>query len=99
MKGSPGEEGEPPGETEQDGETSDAAQVCQHSPVRRLVLGVLLLDPGQLNHDQDEDQQAQSKDQGEVGHHAHVEGDVITQPAARGRHKPSFAQKRASMML
>ncbi|TNN38779.1 hypothetical protein EYF80_051054 [Liparis tanakae] len=67
----PGEQGEPPGETQQDDEAGDAAQVGHHAPVGQLVLGVLLFDPGQLDHDDDEDQQAQSEDQEEVGHHAH----------------------------
>lgn len=84
VEGPPGEQGEPPGEAEQDDEASDAAQVCQQPPVWRLVLGVLLLDPGQLDHNHDEDQQGQSKDQEEVGHHAHIEGGVITQPTATG---------------
>lgn len=84
VEGSPGEQGKPPGEAEQDDEASDAAHICHHSPVRRLVLGVLLLDPGQLDHNHDKDQQAQRKDQDEVGHHAHIEGDVITQPTATG---------------
>lgn len=83
-EGPPGKQGEAPGEAEQDDQARDAAHVCQHSPVGGLVLGVLPLDAGQLDHDHDEDKQAESKDQEEVGHHAHVEGHVITQPAAAG---------------
>ena len=86
VEGSPGEQSEPPREAEQDDEAGDAAQVRQHPPVGRLVLRVLPLDPGQLDHDDDEDQQAQHKDQEEVGHHAHVEGDVVTQPTAAEAH-------------
>lgn len=47
-------------------------------------MGVLPLDAGQLDHDHDEDEQAECEDQEEVGDHAHVEGDVVTQPAAAG---------------
>lgn len=83
-EGPPGKQGEPPGEAQEDGQACDAARVCQHSPPGGLVVGVLPLDAGQLDHDHDEDQQAESEDQEEVGHHAHVEGDVITQPAAAG---------------
>lgn len=87
VEGSPGEQGEPPGEAEQDDEASDAAQVCQQSPVGRLVLWVLFLDAGQLDHNHDEDQQAQDKDQEEVGHDAHIEGHVLTQPTATGEQR------------
>lgn len=48
-------------------------------------MGVLLLDPGQLDHDDDENHQAQSKNQEKIGHHAHIEGDIIAQPTATGR--------------
>ncbi len=82
MDGSPGKQGATPGETKQDDDASDAAHVCQQTPVRRLVVGVLFLDPGQLDHNHDEDQQAQSKDQEEVGHHTHIEGGIITYPTA-----------------
>lgn len=84
VEGPPGEQGEPPGEAEQDDEASDAAQVCHHASVWRRVLGVLLLDPGQLDHDHNEDQQAEGKHKDEVGDHAHVEGNVVLQPAAAG---------------
>lgn len=87
VEGSPGEQGEPPGEAEQDDEAGDAAHVRQQSPVGRLVLWVLLLDPGKLDHNRNEDQQAQNKDQEEVGHHAHVEGHVLTQPTATGEQR------------
>lgn len=84
QEGPPGKEGEAPGEAQQDHQAADAAYVCQQPPAGGLVVGVLPLDAGQLDHDQDEDEQAQSKDQEEVGDHARVEGDVITQPAAAG---------------
>lgn len=83
-EGPPGEEGEAPGEPEQDSEAADAAHVPQHAPAGRLVVGVLPLDAGQLDQDHYEDQQAESEDQEKVGDHAHVEGDVVTQPAATG---------------
>lgn len=82
-EGPPGEEGQSPGEPEQDGEAADAAHVSQHAPAGRLVVGVLPLDAGQLDHDHDEDEQAESEDQEEVGDHAHVEGDIVPQPAAK----------------
>lgn len=50
-------------------------------------MGVLLLDPRQLHHHNDEDHEAQNKDEEEVGHHAHIEGNVITQPTAVGGHR------------
>lgn len=83
-EGPPGEKGQAPGEPQQDGQAGDAAHVRQHAPARALVVGVLPLDAGQLDHDQDEDEQAESEDREEVGHHARVEGDIVTQPAARG---------------
>lgn len=84
VEGSPGKQGEPPGEAQQHDEANDAAHVFHHPPVGSLVLGVLLFDPGQLHQDDDEAQQAQTEDQEEVGHHAHIEGDVVTQPTATG---------------
>lgn len=48
-------------------------------------MGVLLLDTWKLSHNNDEGQQAQDKDQEEIGHHTHIEGYVITQPAATER--------------
>lgn len=94
VEGSPGEQGEPPGEAEQDDEASDASHIRHHSPVGGLVLGVLLLDPGQLDHNDNEDHHAQNKHHKEVGHHAHIEGDVITQPTATGgdrqRHRKTY---------
>lgn len=85
----PGQQSEAPAEAQQHQETHDAAQVRQHSPVGRLVLGVLPLDPGQLHHHHDEDQQAQCEDQAKVGHHRHIESHVVAQPAAKGRNKNS----------
>lgn len=48
---------------------------------------VLLLDPGQLDHDDDEDHQTHDKNEEEVGDHAHIKGDVVTQPAATETHE------------
>lgn len=83
-QGPPGEEGEAPGEPQQDGQAADAAHLRQQAPAGGLVLRVLTLDAGQLDQNQDEDQQAEREDQEEVGHHAHVEGQVVPQPAAAG---------------
>ena len=86
----PGEQSEAPGEAEQDDEAAHAAHVRHHASVRSLVLRVLPLDPTQLDHDHDEDQQAHGEDRQEVRHHAHVEGDVVTQPTATGGHKQKW---------
>ena len=77
----PGEESEAPGEAQQEGEPGHAAQVVQARAVL-VVVGVLPLDPLQLHHDHHEHGQVQHKDQAEVRHHAHVEGNIILEPAA-----------------
>lgn len=78
----PGEQSEAPGEAQQNHQARDAAGIGQNPPVGGLVMGILPLDPSQLDHHDDEDHHADGEDQEEVGHHPHVEGDVITQPAA-----------------
>lgn len=80
VEGSPGEQSEAPGQTQEDDESGDAAEVRQDAPVRRLVMWVLPLDSGQLDQDHDEDDQAEGEDEEEVGHHSDVEGQVVTQP-------------------
>lgn len=86
----PGQQSEAPAEAQQYQEAHDAAQVRQYSPVGRLVLGVLPFDPGQLHHHHDEDQQAQDEDKAKVGYHSHIEGQIVTQPAA-SRTKSCFS--------
>lgn len=78
---SPGEEGEAPRETEEEGYSHHAADVLQSAAVNRVVW-VLLSYPAQLHQHHDEHDEVKQKDDAEVGHHRHVEGNVVPQPAA-----------------
>lgn len=78
---SPGEKGEAPGETEEEGYPHHAAYVLQGGAVNGVVR-VLLPYPTQLHQHHNEHDEVEQKDDAEVGHHRHVEGDVVSQPAA-----------------
>lgn len=77
----PGEEGEAPREAEEEGYPHHAAYVQQSGAVNAVVR-VLLSDPSQLHQHHDEHDEVEQKDDAEVGHHRHVEGNVVSQPAA-----------------
>lgn len=80
---SPGKESKAPGESQQDGDPRDTAHVLHGGAVIGIV-GVLPLDPAQLHQHHHEHDEVEDKDDAEVGHHGHVEGDIVFQPAADG---------------
>lgn len=81
VNGSPGEESEAPGESQQDGDPRHAAHVLHCGAVSGVVR-VLPLDPAQLHQHHHEHDEVEDEDDAEVGHHGHVEGHVVLQPAA-----------------
>lgn len=90
---SPGEEGKAPREPEEEGYPHHAAYVLQSGAVNTVVR-VLLPYPTQLHQHHDEHDKVEKKDDAEVGHHRHVEGNVVPQPAAvggEGEDKPTLA--------
>lgn len=48
------------------------------------ILRVLFFYPAQLDHNYNKHDEVKYKNDAEIGHHCHVEGDVIFQPAAVG---------------
>lgn len=78
---SPGEEGEAPRETEEEGYAHHAAYVLQSGAVS-VVVRVLISYPAQLHQHHDEHDEVEQKDDAEVGHHRDIEGNVVSQPAA-----------------
>lgn len=78
---SPGEKGEAPREAEEEGDPHHAAYVQQSGAVNGVVR-VLLPYPTQLHQHHDEHDEVEKKDDAEVGHHRHIEGNVVPQPAA-----------------
>lgn len=78
---SPGEEGEAPRETKEEGYPHYAAYVLQSGTVNGVVR-VLLSYPAQLHQHHDEHDEVEQKDDAEVGNHRDVEGNVVSQPAA-----------------
>lgn len=87
----PGEEGEAPGQPEEEANPQHAAHVLQSAAVSAVVR-VLLFYPPQLHQHHHEDDDVKEKDEAEVGHHRDVEGYVVPQPAAgegEGQGKPT----------
>lgn len=83
VNGPPGEKGEAPSEAQEDGYPRHAAHILQGGAVERIVR-VLPLYPTQLDQHHDEHDQVEEENDTEIGHHCHVEGNVIFQPAAVG---------------
>lgn len=90
---SPGKEGKAPGESQQDGDARHAAHVLQCGAVSGIV-GILPLDPAQLHQHHHEHDEVEEEDDTEVGHHGHVEGHVVFQPAADGGRRRGGASYR-----
>ncbi len=83
VKGSPGKEGKAPSEAQEDGYPSHTAHILQCGAVKRIVR-VLPLYPTQLDQNHNEHDEVEEKNDTEIGHHCHVESNVIFQPAAVG---------------
>lgn len=76
------EKGHYPCQAQQDGETGHRPQVPQrHAAVLRWLVD---LHPPDLDQDQDEYTHVAQQDEGNEGHHRHVEEDIVLQPAAGG---------------
>jgi len=81
VEGAPGEEGEAPGEAQEDHDARHAAHVLQRGAVLHVVR-VLPLQPTQLHQHHDEHGDVENENHAEIRHHRHVERDVVLQPAA-----------------
>lgn len=86
VHGPPGEKGKAPSEAQEDGYPRHAAHIVQPGAVEHIVR-VLPLYATQLDQHHDEHDEVEDKNDAEVGHHCHIEGDVIFQPAAVGKDK------------
>lgn len=82
----PGKKGKAPSEAQKDGYPCHTARILQCAAVKRIVR-VLPLYPTQLHQHHSEHDDVEQKNDTEVGHHSHVEGNVIFQPAAVGQDK------------
>lgn len=78
---SPGKKGKAPGEAQEERYPRHAAYILQCGAVLQVVR-VLPLDPTQLDQHHDEHDQVEEKNDTEIGHHSHVEGNVVFYPAA-----------------
>lgn len=86
VKGPPGKKGKAPSEAQEDGDPRYTARILQRGAVKRIVR-VLPLYPTQLHQHHSEHDKVEKKDDTEICHHRHIEGNVIFQPAAVGEDK------------
>lgn len=86
VNGPPGKKGKAPGEAQEDGYPRHTACVLQCGAVKHIVR-VLSLYPTQLHQHHNEHDEVEQKDDTEIGHHCHIEGNVVFQPAAVGEDK------------
>lgn len=77
----PGKKGKAPGEAQEHGYPRHTAYVLQCGAVKWIVR-VLPLHPTQLHQHHNEHDEVEQKDDTEIGHHCHIKGDVVFQPAA-----------------
>ena len=86
VNGPPGKKGEAPSEAQEEGYPRHTARILQRAAVKRIVR-VLPLYPTQLDQHHDEHDEVEEENDAEVGHHCHIERDVVFQPAAAGEDK------------
>lgn len=81
VNGAPCKKGEAPREAQENCYSCHTANIAQRAAVARVV-GVLPFYSTHLHQHHNEHNDVEEKNGAEVGHHCHVEGDVIFQPAA-----------------
>lgn len=86
VNGPPGKKGKAPCEAQEDGYPHHAAHILHCAAVLHIVR-VLPLYPTQLDQHHNEHYEVEEKNDTEIGHHSHIEGNVIFQPAAVGEDK------------
>lgn len=79
----PGKKGKAPSEAEEEGYPHYTACILQCGAMKCIVR-VLPLYPAQLHQHHSEHDKVEYKDDTEICHHCHIEGNVIFQPAAIG---------------
>lgn len=86
VNGPPCEKGKAPSEAQEDGYPRHTAHILQCGAVPHIVR-VLPLYPTQLDQHHNEHDEVEEKNDAEIGHHSHIEGNVVFQPAASGEDK------------
>lgn len=83
VNGAPGKKGKAPSKAQEDHYPRHTAHILQRGTVLRIVR-VLPLYPTQLDQHHNEHGKVEHKNEAEIGHHCHIESNVIFQPAAVG---------------
>lgn len=94
----PGKKGKAPGEAQEHGYPRHTAYILHRGAVKR-ILRVLPLHPTQLYQHHNEHDEVEQKDNTEIGHHCHIKGDVIFQPAAVEEDKDGKKLKNVTMAV
>lgn len=97
VKRSPGKEGKAPSEAQEDGYPRHTACILQCGAVKH-ILRVLPLYPTQLDQHHNKHDEVEQKNDTEIGHHCHVESNVVFQPAAVGDDRDG-RQTRVSLLF
>lgn len=86
INGPPCKKRKAPSEAQEDGYPCHTARILQCGAVEHIVR-VLPLYPIQLDQHHSKHDEVEQKNDTEIGHHCHIEGNVIFQPAAVGEDK------------